>query len=157
MELDEFLQEPFVDDGNGLPDHLHKAYDFLLLASLGDKYYGSPCAICRQLPCHKLQLYYLHNHIPPGRVGILLWLCFHQPAIKVLLLPPWWSPVPIWTNIPHVLFNLLISHQALCPINWIYHYRYGFIWFNIIEIITFIIGIRIRLKYIYMSLCIIKL
>ena len=144
-------------DVNDLPEHLHKAYDAVLPVSLWENYNGIPCALHRQFPCHKRQLYYIHNNPPPGKVSVFLYSRFHNPDLQVLCPHPLWAAVPIWMDALHGPFKFLLIQYPICHVNRIYHYRYGVIQFIIIDIILFIIGIMIFLKDNYMSLCIIKI
>ena len=59
IQIVEVWKVLFNVDYYGLPEHLHKAYDVVLPASLGDKDGFTPRALRSKLPSLKWHLYYL--------------------------------------------------------------------------------------------------
>ena len=127
MELNGVLQMLVNVDVNDLPEHLHKAYDAVLPVFLWENYNDIPCALHRQFPCHKRQLYYIHNNPPPGKVSVFLCSRCHKIYLQVLFSHPLWAAVPIWMNVPHGPFNSLLIQYPVRHVNRIYHHRYGVI------------------------------
>ena len=117
MEISGFLQTLVNVDVNDLPEHLDKAYNEVLPVDLWENYNGISCALCRQFPCHKHQLYYIYNNPPPGRVRVFLFLRRRKPDLQVLHPHSLWDLCLIWMNASHGTFNFLLIQDSVRHIN----------------------------------------